>query len=100
MGHRVLEFAVDCERVPVGQVFRRWDRSGNIHTKKRDPIELKVYEAVRFKGRAREEALEYWLAKQDGRCYLCGLEKKELVFDHDHVTGLILGLACRSCNVE
>jgi Recombination endonuclease VII len=34
---------------------------------------------------------------QDGRCALCG-RKARLVTDHDHVTGLVRGELCRSCN--
>jgi hypothetical protein len=35
---------------------------------------------------------------QQGRCAICGTRGEPLVEDHDHVTGLIRGLICRSCN--
>lgn len=33
-----------------------------------------------------------------GRCAVCGYRDVRLVEDHDHETGLIRGLLCRSCN--
>jgi len=33
-----------------------------------------------------------------GRCAVCGYRDVRLVDDHDHDTGLIRGLLCRSCN--
>lgn len=42
------------------------------------------------------EALQAW---QAGRCAACGCFRSDaLVVDHDHVTGLIRGLLCMSCN--
>ncbi|HEU4752240.1 MAG TPA: endonuclease domain-containing protein, partial [Armatimonadota bacterium] len=34
----------------------------------------------------------------DGRCALCRFPSAERVIDHDHTTGLVRGLLCRSCN--
>jgi hypothetical protein len=42
-------------------------------------------------------ALETW---HEGRCAICGWNREELVTDHDHETGLIRGLLCRSCNTR
>jgi len=36
---------------------------------------------------------------QDGRCAVCGLRPDRLVIDHHHVSGLVRGLLCASCNV-
>jgi len=43
------------------------------------------------------------LKRQGGRCCLCGrdlstMELKNVVLDHDHVTGNIRGVLCRLCN--
>lgn len=38
-----------------------------------------------------------WDDFHDGRCALCG-ERDDTVEDHDHATGLLRGLLCRSCN--
>jgi recombination endonuclease VII len=43
------------------------------------------------------------LAAQEGRCYLCGRgpgRRRRLAVDHDHVTGVVYGLACLFCNTE
>ena len=37
---------------------------------------------------------------QDGRCAMCGMGRTNLVEDHDHTTGLVRGLLCRSCNAS
>jgi len=50
--------------------------------------------AVEFSDMA---ALSMW---QDGRCAICEVEGQELVTDHDHSTGLVRGLLCRSCNTR
>ena len=43
---------------------------------------------------AEGEGMAHW---QDGRCGLCGFRDR-LVEDHDHETGMVRGLLCRSCN--
>lgn len=47
----------------------------------------------------RDELIE----KQGGRCAVCGqwfaeYPKRDIVVDHDHVTGVIRGALCRNCN--
>ncbi|WBB62107.1 endonuclease domain-containing protein [Streptomyces sp. WMMC500] len=41
-------------------------------------------------------AIRRW---QAGRCAVCGLSPARLVIDHHHVSGLVRGLLCESCNV-
>jgi hypothetical protein len=41
-------------------------------------------------------AIRRW---QAGRCAICGLRPARLVIDHHHVSGLVRGLLCASCNV-
>lgn len=51
------------------------------------PAQIKVYR-------------ETLLAKQDGKCALCGdpVDKKEAALDHDHRTGHCRGVLHRGCN--
>lgn len=53
------------------------------------------WDAATPEGRDDRSALRAW---QDGRCAVCGYRDVRLVDDHDHDTGLIRGLLCRSCN--
>lgn len=36
---------------------------------------------------------------QDGKCAYCGIWKKRLDIDHNHITNKIRGLLCSSCNL-
>ena len=40
------------------------------------------------------------LAKQGGRCALCGGEMKRPVVDHCHQTGAVRGVLCHPCNIK
>jgi hypothetical protein len=35
-----------------------------------------------------------------GRCAICGENRRRLVCDHDHATGLVRGWLCVSCNTR
>lgn len=39
------------------------------------------------------------LLEQRGRCAICNKESIKLFIDHDHGTGKVRGLLCRSCNM-
>lgn len=43
------------------------------------------------------EQFEEMSKEQDGMCLICGREVP-LVVDHDHLTGKVRGLLCRTCN--
>lgn len=44
-----------------------------------------------------EKGYDGLLAKQEGKCAICGGSDR-LVVDHDHATGAIRGLLCHGCN--
>ncbi len=48
-------------------------------------------------GQSRELYLQLF-SRQNGECAICG-SHKHLLVDHDHKTGHIRGLLCRSCNL-
>ena len=47
-----------------------------------------------------EDYKALWI-KQQGKCAICGKELQDgyLDVDHDHSTGLVRGLLCRTCNL-
>ncbi|MFD7109202.1 endonuclease domain-containing protein [Streptomyces microflavus] len=47
---------------------------------------------------SQDDARSTLRAWHGGRCAVCGYRDGRLVEDHDHETGLIRGLLCRSCN--
>lgn len=65
---------------------------------------LQRYNLNRTYGISREE-LEEMIDEQDGRCLICGVElllgghdNNSSCIDHDHETGKIRGILCRTCN--
>jgi hypothetical protein len=50
------------------------------------------------------ERYDEMLARQDGRCALCGRHqtefKRRLAVDHNHKTGVVRGLLCYPCNIS
>lgn len=52
----------------------------------------------RFEEREEGALRIVFAAWHNNRCAVCGFPDGRLVMDHDHDTGLIRGLLCRSCN--
>jgi len=58
---------------------------------------MKFYQLRTKYGLTREDH-ERLMLDQGGRCAMCGAESV-LVVDHDHDTGVVRGLLCRTCNI-
>ncbi len=60
------------------------------------------HSTLRKKYGVTKEAFDSLLARQDGRCAICNVQIEDDArthVDHDHVTSLVRGLLCRSCNL-
>jgi hypothetical protein len=44
------------------------------------------------------EQVDALVLASEGRCAICEEPTRDLVFDHDHVTGVVRGLLCNGCN--
>jgi hypothetical protein len=64
--------------------------------KKAHPEIVKQQQITYYYGLTKAE-YENLLALYDGKCGICG-RCKPLVIDHNHRTGAVRGLLCRSCN--
>lgn len=65
-----------------------------------DPAKARAYRLMRTYGITPEQ-YDALLQFQGGTCFICDKPPKpgkNLQVDHDHVTGLIRGLLCWSCN--
>jgi hypothetical protein len=55
----------------------------------------------KYKYEITPEIFEDLIAKQGGRCAICGIKNgNKLDVDHSHETGKVRGLLCHSCNVR
>ena len=55
---------------------------------------------LRFRYKINVEDFEVLLKKQNNKCAICQLESIDILHvDHDHETGKIRGLLCKSCNL-
>lgn len=67
------------------------------------PYEQKRAHALMSRFGITPDDYDLLLAKQDGRCAICGTPEDELeqslCVDHCHLTGMIRGLLCRVCNL-
>lgn len=52
----------------------------------------------RFEAGEEQAVYIVFAAWHDDRCAVCGFRDPRMIRDHDHGTGLVRGLLCRSCN--
>lgn len=83
---------------PTGDAARRlfWDGIGDTTGYSASVLEL-LQEAADAAAGSDEDRLRTW---QAGRCAVCGETSRRMVCDHDHVTGLVRGWLCVSCNTR
>src|SRR5262249_20157987 len=70
-------------------------------TKREDNAEYREHETrrhLRSKYGLTWEDYQKLLARQGGRCAICGEESDKLCVDHCHETGAVRGLLCPLCN--
>lgn len=86
-GNKWREVCIDCHRVVgAAKARQRW-QSNPVRAKKR--MNMRKYGLT-------SEQYDIEVAKTVCEC--CGAVDRELVFDHDHETGVYRGRVCRSCN--
>lgn len=104
-----------CGRTKTpAEFYRSKNKSGGLHNYCKEcqkPTAKKYYDA---KGRKTQR--DWWLNKkygiteeqraamlawQHGVCAICGVspEQSKLDVDHNHITGKVRGILCRSCNL-
>lgn len=75
--------------------WRRYNR-GRTRWRRENPERWKEIRIKHLYGLSPEQ-YERLKKRAGGRCQVCG-EKKKLDIDHDHKTGVVRGLLCRTCN--
>ncbi len=55
-------------------------------------------EIIKLKAKDVKSLRDKLLAVQNGKCAICGDDCHTPQLDHDHITGLIRGVLCRTCN--
>lgn len=65
--------------------------------REKNPDSVREWYLVRNYGIGSQEFNELARA-QNGQCAICGDAIEDLVVDHNHNTGAVRGLLCRSCN--
>ena len=98
----------DCDRVLARSEFhQRGNGEPNTYCKVCANLRARVWhERYGLPRRLREhnlsrDAYEAFLKEQDERCAICRkpIADIRLCIDHDHETGRVRGLLCRSCNL-
>lgn len=89
---------LSCRKYSVGNRDKRNDRLKKY--RKTHPEKMKIIDRRRSLKRKYGITIDDYnkmFIEQNGKCFICGLEKK-LVVDHDHKTGEIRKLLCHGCN--
>lgn len=82
-----VKYASDADyRARRNENSRSFQRKTGYHLKRAYGLSREAYEAM--------------VESQGGRCAICEITPEKLAVDHDHKTGRIRGLLCRSCNLS
>jgi hypothetical protein len=77
------------------EIRRHWNRSHQRTSRRHNDRKYKRYKKYKLT----QDDYDRMVADQHGRCAICHSEPSVLAVDHDHATGQIRGLLCRSCNL-
>ena len=93
-----------CKRRRAKEWGKKHRKYLSFQRRKQRSFNPSLYELNKIRERMSQYSLEpsfYFslLAKQDGKCAICGVPISEFKVDHSHVTGQVRGLLCHSCNI-
>lgn len=94
------QYCPPCRQEVASQQRREWlDRDGNRERRNQNSKDNRYSRAHSLKQYGL--TLDEWdrmVEAVDGKCEICGHADEALCVDHDHETGRIRGVLCRSCN--
>lgn len=88
-----------CWAWPVAEPFETWTSTFDVGPEDHQHLQESAADLRRLCEDPEVRGSFYMSEWQDGRCAICA-RRGDLIEDHDHETGLVRGLLCRSCNTR